>query len=59
MDGAVAFIIGLQGFQWFFDFHEEKKGKEKKRNEKKGKGKKGKDKKKEGKKGKNKKLIMI
>jgi len=49
MDGAVAFIIGLQGFQWFFDFHEEKKGKEKKRNEKKGKGKKGK----------NKKLIMI
>jgi hypothetical protein len=49
MDGAVAFIIGLQGFQWFFDFNEEKKGKEKKRNEKKGKGKKGK----------NKKLIMI
>jgi hypothetical protein len=22
--GAVSFMIGLQGFQWFFDFHEGK-----------------------------------
>jgi hypothetical protein len=55
MDGAFTFMIGLQGFQWIFDFHEEKKGKEKKRKRKK----KGRKKKREGKKGKKNKLIMI
>jgi prophage tail gpP-like protein len=54
MDGAVAFMIGLQGFQWFFDFHEEKKRERKKKGTKKREGKK-----KEGKKGKKEKLIMI